>query len=164
MHLRFPLGKLRPTSTQVVAVTSAANATAGMARDAAEARTSAATIRSMTAVERYGLVAIGGAAGALLRYGAAVQFGARAWTTFWVNISGAFLIGVLAAATSDVRWRLLLGAGFLGAYTTFSTWQLEALLAMHAEDWRGAAFNLLGSVAAGFLAVVLGYAVGIRLR
>ena len=118
----------------------------------------------MTPLERYGLVAIGGAAGALLRYGAAVQFGARACTTFWVNISGAFFIGVLAATTSDLRWRLLLGAGFLGGYTTFSTWQLEALLAVHADDWRGAAVNLLGSVAAGFIAVLLGYAAGIRLR
>lgn len=118
----------------------------------------------MTSLERYGLVAFGGAAGAILRYGAAVQFGARAWTTFWVNITGAFLIGVLAAATSDIRWRLLLGAGFLGGYTTFSTLQLEALLSVHADNWRGAAFNLLGSVAAGFVAVLLGYAAGLRLR
>jgi CrcB protein len=124
----------------------------------------AATIHVMTSLERYALVALGGAAGALLRYAAAMQFGARASTTFAVNITGSFLIGVLAASVVDPRWRLLAGAGFLGGYTTFSTWQLEALLSVHAEDWRGAALNLFGSVAAGFAAVVLGYAAGFRLR
>ena len=118
----------------------------------------------MTSLERYGFVALGSAAGGLLRYAAALHFGARASTTFVVNITGSFLIGVLAASVADPRWRLLLGAGFLGGYTTFSTWQLEALLSTHAEDGRGAAVNLFGSVAAGFAAVVLGYAAGLRLR
>ena len=118
----------------------------------------------MTPLERYGFVAVGGAAGAMLRYGAAVAFGAKASTTFWVNITGAFLIGLMAASASDLRWRLLLGAGFLGGYTTFSTWQLEALLSVRAGDWRGAMVNLFGSVVAGFIAVVAGYAAGARLR
>ena len=118
----------------------------------------------MTPLERYGFVAVGGAAGAMLRYGAAVAFGARASTTFWVNITGSFLIGVLAASAADPRWRLLLGAGFLGGYTTFSTWQLEALLSARSDDWRGALVNLFGSVVAGFIAVVAGYAAGTRLR
>ena len=118
----------------------------------------------MTPLERYGFVAVGGAAGAILRYGAAAAFGARASTTFWVNITGSFLIGVMAASAADPRWRLLLGAGFLGGYTTFSTWQLEALLSVRADDWRGAAMNLFGSVVIGFIAVIAGYAAGARLR
>ena len=118
----------------------------------------------MTPLERYGMVAIGGAAGALLRYAAAVHFGAKASTTFWVNISGSFFIGVLAACVADPRWRLMLGTGFLGGYTTFSTWQLEAYLSARVEDWRGVGLNLGGSVVAGFIAVVAGYLAGLRLR
>ena len=120
----------------------------------------------MTPLERYGLVAIGGAIGSLLRYGAAAHFGATAWTTFLVNVTGAFLIGLLAASApgSDPRTRLLLGSGLLGGFTTFSTWQLEALLAARAGDARMAALNLGGSVVAGFVAVVIGYSTGLRLR
>lgn len=115
-------------------------------------------------MERCGLVAIGGAAGALLRYGAALQFGPKAVTTFWVNITGSFLIGMLAACVPDARLRLLLGTGFLGGYTTFSTWQLEALLSARVGDWKSVIFNLAGSVLAGFIAVVVGYVAGERLR
>ena len=102
----------------------------------------------------------------MLRYWAAMQFGARALTTFSVNILGSFLIGLLTAAPlgSDPKFRLLLGSGFLGGFTTFSTWQLEAVLSSHIADWRGVAANLLGSVVAGFLAAALGYIVGTRLR
>lgn len=118
----------------------------------------------MDSLERFGLVALGGAAGSMLRYWAAVQFGARAWTTFGVNMSGAFLIGLLAAAGVDQRGRLLLASGFLGGYTTFSTWQLEALLSARVGEWGPMGANLLGSVAAGFVAVTAGYWCGMRLR
>jgi CrcB protein len=120
----------------------------------------------MEALERYGLVAAGGAIGSILRYWAAMQFGARASTTFFVNILGSFLIGILAAAPigADLRARLLAGSGFLGGFTTFSTWQLEAVLSSHANDWRGVAVNLFGSVIAGFAAATLGYVTGTRLR
>lgn len=101
----------------------------------------------------------------MLRYWAAMQFGARASTTFFVNVLGSFLIGVLASLPLgvDPKLRLLLGSGFLGGFTTFSTWQLEAVLSSHVEDWRGVALNLLGSVVAGFVAASLGYVAGSRL-
>jgi CrcB protein len=120
----------------------------------------------MNGFERYGLVALGGAAGSMLRYWAAVQFGARAWTTFGVNVTGAFLIGLLAASAlgADHRWRLLLASGFLGGYTTFSTWQLEALLSARVGQWADVGANLLGSLIAGFIAVAIGYWCGMRLR
>lgn len=116
--------------------------------------------------ERYLLVAIGGALGAAARYAAAMHFGATAAVTFWVNITGSFLIGVLAASAAggDVRQRLLLGSGFLGGYTTFSTLELEALLAWRQDGWRSPALLLAGSVVAGFAAVASGYALGSRLR
>jgi fluoride exporter len=119
----------------------------------------------METVTRLGLVALGGAAGSMLRYWASVQFGAQAWTTFGVNISGAFLIGVFASSgmAGDLRARLLLASGFLGGYTTFSTWQLEALLSARHGDWAALLGNLAGSVVAGFIAVAAGYWCGSRL-
>lgn len=112
------------------------------------------------------LVAVGGAAGSVLRFWAAVQFGAGASTTFWVNITGSFLIGLLAAVVpaADVRTRLLLATGFLGGFTTFSAWQLEALLAARDGDWSTFAIILAGSVVAGCAAVVAGYHLGLRIR
>lgn len=92
--------------------------------------------------------------------------GSTATVTFWVNITGSFLIGLLvsSAAGGDPRYRLLLGSGFLGGYTTFSTLELEALLAWREHGWRAPAGLLAGSVAAGFAAVAAGYALGARLR
>lgn len=112
--------------------------------------------------ERLILVALGGATGSVLRYLAAVWFGAGPLTTFVVNITGSFLIGLLVAVTpaSDIRLRLLLATGFLGGYTTFSAWQLEA---MTAKDWPTTAAILFGSLAAGFAAVLTGHAIGTRL-
>jgi fluoride exporter len=120
----------------------------------------------MDAPERFLLVAAGGALGAVTRYAAAVQFGATPLITFAVNISGSFLIGLLinSAAGGDLRLRLLFGAGFLGAYTTFSTLTLEALLSWREAGWWPASVNLIGSVAAGLFAVAVGFAVGGRLR
>lgn len=117
-------------------------------------------------LERLALVALGGAVGAMLRYWAAVQFGARAWTTFGVNILGSFCIGIIAAISTaaDLRLRLLLATGFLGGLTTFSSWQLEALMAARAEDWLAAAAILLGSLAAGLIAVTAGYWLGSLFR
>lgn len=113
----------------------------------------------------YLLVAIGRAIGSVLRYHAGILFGARPSTTFAVNITGAFLIGVLAALTLNPKIRLLLGTGLLGGYTTFSAMQLEALAAS-----RGKGFPLeflgilLGSLTVGFVACWSGYSLGARLR
>ncbi|WP_221360976.1 fluoride efflux transporter CrcB [Streptomyces beigongshangae] len=80
------------------------------------------------------VVAVGGAAGASARYGAALLWPARAggfpWTTFWVNVAGCFAIGVLMVLVTEV-WtvhrlvRPLLGTGVLGGFTTFSTYAVD---------------------------------------
>jgi CrcB protein len=84
------------------------------------------------------------------------------WATFTINVSGSFLIGFLTVALT--RWmphpnlRLLIITGFLGGYTTFSTFENEALtLWERGEGWLMAA-NIVGSVALGFVAVVIGTA------
>lgn len=113
----------------------------------------------------YLLVAFGGAAGSVLRYAAAVLFGARPLTTFAVNVLGSFLIGLLASVSYEPRTRLLFGTGVLGGFTTFSAWQLEALTASQTEAAPlQACVILFGSVGAGFIACWLGYALGQRLR
>ena len=113
----------------------------------------------------YLLVAAGGAIGSILRYSASVLFGARPLTTFAVNISGAFLIGLLASTTLDAKTRIALGTGVLGGFTTFSAWQLEAVSAARAGGGPMPAFMILfGSLGAGFVACWAGYALGQRLR
>ncbi len=110
-------------------------------------------------------VAIGGAVGAVLRYwvyrltgyylGTQFPFG-----TLAVNLSGALALGVLVgAAVSDDALRLA-GTGLLGAYTTFSTWALEAH--RQAEDGRGhgALLNLGVSLVLGLTAAWAGHRLG----
>lgn len=115
-------------------------------------------------------VAAGGAAGSVLRYMVAqwvvVRFGPTVpWHTLAVNVTGAFLLGLLMALAFErgvlsEPWRLLLGVGLLGGYTTFSTLAFESveLFAEHAPV-LGVAYAL-GSVCAGVLAAWLGLAVG----
>ena len=111
------------------------------------------------------LVALGGATGSVLRYWAAVAFGAKPATTFAVNVIGSFLLGWLVAATTDFRIRLLFGTGLLGGFTTFSTWQLEALAAARSGNGqKETLWILLGSLSAGLAACFFGYALGHRLK
>ena len=100
-----------------------------------------------------------------MRYSASVFFGARPLTTFAVNISGAFLIGLLAATTVDAKTRLAFGTGLLGGFTTFSAWQLEAVSVARAEagDVPGAC-NSLRQSRHGFRSLLEGYAIGQRLQ
>lgn len=68
-------------------------------------------------------MAVFGAVGALIRFQLALRWGARA--ILLVNLSGAFALGVLAGAGVSGAALLVVGTGFLGAYTTFSTWMVE---------------------------------------
>lgn len=79
---------------------------------------------------------------------------------------GSLLIGAMLAIgpTVDTRWRLLLGTGFLGGFTTFSAWQAEALLAARNTEYGFALTILFGSLIAGFAAVLTGYFLTSRLR
>jgi CrcB protein len=103
----------------------------------------------------------GGAAGALGRAGLAEWFPPHAghwpWVTFAVNVAGAFLLGLFAKRLPRKSFeRPLLETGFCGAFTTFSTMQLE-LLRMLDRGSLGLAFGYAAaSVAAGLVAVRLG--------
>jgi CrcB protein len=77
-----------------------------------------------------------------------------------VNLSGAVVIGVLAGAALHGDARLIVVAGFLGSYTTFSTWMVQTDELLQTNRHRWAVANLVGSVVLGFGAVALGVAVG----
>jgi fluoride exporter len=86
------------------------------------------------------------------------------WATFMINITGSFAIGLCTAVLA--RWlphphaRLLVIVGFLGGYTTFSSYSIESLTLWERGE-RGLCLTyLIGSVVAGFAAVVLGTMLG----
>jgi CrcB protein len=82
------------------------------------------------------------------------------WGTLVVNVSGSFLIGMLAelfdAALFPAEWRSFLAIGFLGAYTTFSTYTLETVNMLRDGELKLATANILAGNVAGIAAVVLG--------
>jgi CrcB protein len=117
------------------------------------------------------MVMVGGGCGSLARLilGAAIQarIGGRfPWGTMLVNVSGSFLIGlltvVLAERLAHPYWSLLLVVGFLGGYTTFSTFEYETFHLIRGFGfWLGLA-NVIGSVGLGYTAVWIGSAIARR--
>ncbi len=80
--------------------------------------------------------------------------------TLAVNVSGAFCLGVLTGASVTGTWLLIAGTGFLGSYTTFSTWMLETERLGEEGSEPIAVANLAISLVAGLLAAVAGWLVG----
>lgn len=120
-----------------------------------------------------GAIFLGGAAGAVLRAGLVEAFGDGSpswpWVTFAVNVVGAFLLGYFVTRLQErlplsTYRRPLLGTGFCGALTTFSTMQVELLRMLDAERYPMAAAYGVGSVLAGFLGIHLASAMVRRLR
>lgn len=111
------------------------------------------------------VVAVGGAVGALARFGLSeampVRSGAIPWATATANVVGCFLIGILMVLVTDV-WpghrlvRPFLGVGVLGGFTTFSTYAVE-VRTLYADGHAPiAVVYLVGSVIAALVAVVAG--------
>ena len=122
----------------------------------------------------YVWVALGGALGSVARYACSAAVGRAVggifpYGTMVVNVSGAILIGFLAAL-SLTEGRVLLPAsarlftmtGICGGYTTFSTFSLETFNLLRDGEWMRASANVLFSVAFCLLAVVVGYAMGAK--
>jgi fluoride exporter len=111
-----------------------------------------------------GIAALGGC-GALARFGLTLLVADRFHPhlplgTLAVNLSGAFLLGLMAGASLEGDARLILGVGGIGAYTTFSTWMLETQRVGELGMRRLAVINVLLSVALGLGAAALGRVVG----
>jgi CrcB protein len=118
-------------------------------------------------------IAVGGAAGALLRVALSRSYTTGSaswpWVTFAVNIVGAILLGYFVTRLQErlplsAYRRPLLGTGFCGALTTFSTMQLELLRMFDAHRYGLAAGYAAASIALGYACVHLASAVVRRVR
>jgi fluoride exporter len=119
---------------------------------------------------------LGGGLGSLARWGlsgwVATQFGQTfPWGTFLVNVSGSFLIGIIAAVTgAEGLWLLADGPlqflilGVFGGYTTFSSFSIQTLSLAQAGQWMKAAANVVLSLVLCLAGVWLGHMFGLQLN
>jgi fluoride exporter len=99
----------------------------------------------------------------LLRYGISSGFHGDAlpWATVAINVCGSFLLGVVVVAHwASPQTRTALGVGFLGGFTTFSTFSVQAFLDAEAGEPLRALSYVLVSVVLGFAAAAAGYYLG----
>ena len=118
-------------------------------------------------MNRMVLVMLGGAIGTYARYALGRWVGSQPWGevfpfgTLIINVSGSFILAVLLVCVIEV-WpptryvRPFGGVGFLGAYTTFSTWMVDTDRLMAAGRYGFAALNVFGSLFSGLAATALG--------
>ncbi len=114
----------------------------------------------------YLIIGIGGFVGAITRYAIGLWIGQKwgrsfPFGTFFINVSGSFLIGLLMSLLTErfmvnPQWRLLLVVGFLGSYTTFSTFEYETGRLIRDGEWLIASLNVTLSVFIGFIALKMG--------
>jgi CrcB protein len=114
----------------------------------------------------------GGALGTWARFGVSEWFKERGWSqsfpwgTFAINVSGSFVLAIAFVLIRERlpperwKWFLLVGTGFCGGYTTFSTysWETFELAFVRKQPWMAAAYSL-SSVVAGLAGAGLGWAV-----
>lgn len=109
------------------------------------------------------LASVAGGAGAATRYLldllAARAAGTRfPWGVFAINVAGSFLLGVVVAALPDAAF--IVGAGFLGGFTTFSTAMIDTVALWRDGARRASLFNAIGMLLVGILAAGAGLALG----
>jgi CrcB protein len=116
---------------------------------------------------KLGLVALGGALGAISRHLVSTlflsRFGSRwPWGTFFINMTGCFMIGFFLTLTTErvtlhENWRFLFPIGFVGAYTTYSTFEYETVRLVQTGAWGRAISYVLLSNVVGYGAVVMAF-------
>jgi CrcB protein len=115
---------------------------------------------------RWVAVGLGGALGAMARFAVTLVVSAF-WharfplATVLINVSGSFILGVFATLAAertaiDPMWRLLVATGFIGAYTTFSTFEYETQRLTESGALMWGLVNVVTSLLAGFAAVQFG--------
>jgi CrcB protein len=115
-------------------------------------------------------IMVAGALGAAARYGLDGFVGDRTgsafpWGTFVINISGSLVLGFLFTVLTeriaiDSALRFSITTGFIGSYTTFSTWMLETARLIQDRSYLLATWNAAGSVVVGMAAVGAGIVIG----
>jgi fluoride exporter len=118
---------------------------------------------------QYLVISLGGILGANARYVLGTWIAGRYGTSFpygtlVINLSGSFVIGLFLTLIAErfvlhPNWRLFFAVGFLGVYTTFSTFSYESVVLLQNGAWRLGLVNMVGSVVLGPIAVVMGMAV-----
>lgn len=121
-------------------------------------------------MNKYMMVGLGGFLGAIARFWVGGYVSERLGTrfpygTFVVNMTGSFLIGLVVTILAEkahwnANWRYLIPVGFIGAYTTFSTFELETLQIFRDGEFFFAFLNVLLSVGVGFVSAWLGVITG----
>jgi len=119
-------------------------------------------------VQRYLFIAVGGALGSMARYWIGTTIGSRMgvrfpYGTLVVNLTACLVIGFTITwlgerAEFNPAWRLLIAVGFIGAYSTFSTYEWETLATLRSGAFALAALYSLGSVILGLGATWCGAA------
>jgi CrcB protein len=110
------------------------------------------------------LVGIGGAFGALTRFQLGKMISQKANTVFpigiiVINISGSVFLGILTAIDVSNQVSLLLGQGFLGAYTTFSTFMYEGFNLFQSNKKKNACTYVVGSLILGIIGYTAGFVI-----
>ena len=111
------------------------------------------------------LVILGGSAGSVARWSTDRAVSARhttglPWGTFIINLVGSFVLGLVLGARLGPSWAVLLGTGFCGAFTTFSTFAFEAVRLSETGRRLAAVLYVGGSLAFGLALVTLGWWLG----
>lgn len=109
------------------------------------------------------LICLGAGIGSVLRYEIGRRLSLRnsaskTFATFTVNLSGAFLLGVVVALSTSGLWWSLLADGFLGGFTTFSTLMVEGVLLIRGNQKANAMVYFTVTLALGIVAFLLGNA------
>ncbi|MCM3117207.1 fluoride efflux transporter CrcB [Neobacillus sp. MER 74] len=111
------------------------------------------------------LVAVGGFFGAMSRFGLSILIKGKYPSTFplatlIINLFGSFLLGLIFGANLENTWRLLMGTGFMGAFTTFSTFKLENIQLLTKRNWKMIILYLGMSYTFGILLAFIGMKLG----
>ncbi len=110
------------------------------------------------------LVGVGGFFGAICRFLLSQKWNRPLphfpYGTLVVNLAGAFLLGGLVGSSLSEKWLWLFGTGFLGAFTTFSTFSWETLQLFQHKQWRKFFLYLFLTYTLGILFALLGFLAG----
>lgn len=115
------------------------------------------------------VIALGGALGAVARYG--ISGWVQGWMntafplgTLVVNVTGSFLLGLslylLESTAPTTEMRSFVTIGFLGAFTTFSTFSYEAVVLLQGGEWARGGLYVGGSLALGLVGILMGLGLG----